>query len=103
MAIEEKGIWDLLKQVVDPEIGLDLVNLGLIYSVNVVADDSVDIKMTLTTRGCPLHASLTGQIADIVKKAGIDNVNVELVWDPPWNPDMITEEGKKFLGYQTQQ
>ncbi len=102
MAIDEKKVWELLKQVVDPEIGLDLVNLGMIYSVK-VENNNVDVKMTLTTRGCPLHASLTGQINDIIKNAGADKVNVELVWDPPWNPNMITEEGRKFLGYQTQQ
>ena len=99
MAIEEKKIWDILKKVLDPEIGLNLVDLGLIYGVD-INDDDVVIKMTLTTPGCPLHARLSEQVSNLVKSTGAKSVKVELVWDPPWNPDMITEEGKKFLGYK---
>ncbi len=100
MAIEEKKVWDILKKVLDPEIGLNLVDLGLIYGVNVSDDDKIDIQMTLTTPGCPLHATLSEQVSSLVQSLGAKSVKVNLVWDPPWNPDMITAEGKKFLGYK---
>ena len=86
-----------LRQVIDPEVNYNIVDLGLVYDV-AVADGIAKVKMTLTTPGCPMHDS----IADGVKNAlanleGVNDAEVELVWDPPWNPSMISEAARVAL------
>jgi metal-sulfur cluster biosynthetic enzyme len=95
-------VIDVLKQCNDPELPIDLWNLGLIYDLNINEKDdkfAVDIIMSLTTPGCTMGQYM---IEDIKNKMasieGISNVNVELTFDPPWNPKMMTEEGKVKLG-----
>lgn len=96
--ISEKLVLAALKHVVDPEIGLNIVDLGLIYAV-VVEDGNVYIKMTMTTRGCPLHESISRGAEEAVRHLpGVKNVKVEIVWDPPWTPERISEWGRKQLG-----
>jgi metal-sulfur cluster biosynthetic enzyme len=98
MASEEE-VWEALKTVVDPELGLNVVDLGLVYGVS-VEDGRVYVAMTMTTPGCPLHESLT-RMADMAirfRVPGVDQVVVDLVWDPPWSPDRITREGRRLLG-----
>jgi len=96
--ITKERILELLKKVVDPEIGLDIVSLGLVYKVE-INDDSINITMTLTTPGCPLHSTITEWVKNILWQEAPDkNVNVNLVWDPPWTPEKMTEEAKKQLG-----
>ena len=98
----EDRIWNQLKQVFDPEIPVDIVNLGLVYDCSL---DEVDgktvaqVKMTLTAPGCGMGPVIAADAqARITTIDGIDDANVDLVWDPPWNQDMISEEGKMTLG-----
>jgi metal-sulfur cluster biosynthetic enzyme len=98
---DEIAAIEALRQVIDPEIGYNIVDLGLVYSV-VIADGIAKVKMTLTTPGCPMHDS----IADGVKNAllnleGIADAEVKLVWDPPWHPSMISEAARSALGIQS--
>jgi len=96
--ITKEKVLELLKQVIDPEIGLDIVSLGLVYEVE-ISEDSINITMTLTTPGCPLHSSITGWVKNILWQVEPNkNVNVNLVWEPPWTPEMMTDEAKKQLG-----
>jgi len=96
--IDEKKVMDALREVYDPEIGMDIVTLGLIYDVQINGND-VYVKMTLTTPRCPLAQPLRGEAEERLKKIeGIGNVKVELVWDPPWTPEMMSEEGRKKFG-----
>ena len=91
-------VLDALRQVIDPELGCNLVDLGLIYSVH-ISGRQVRVVMTLTTRGCPLHESLcSGAENALLGLDGVEDVSVELVWDPPWNPAMMTEAGRAHTG-----
>ena len=98
----EEQVWHLLKQVFDPEIPVDIVNLGLVYDCSVNEENgatTVDIKMTLTAPGCGMGPVIAADAqARVMTIDGIDDARVELVWDPPWNQDMISEEGKMKLG-----
>ncbi len=91
-------VYEALREVYDPEIPINVVDLGLIYDVK-VDEGNVDVKMTLTFAGCGMGPYIAQQaewrLADL---EGVDDINVELVFDPPWTPDQITEEGKKLLG-----
>jgi len=88
MHLREKVI-QALRKVVDPHLGMDIVEMGLIYRVS-VGDGKVKIDMTLTTPTCPLAASLVSQVEEKVKEIkGVREVEVHLVWDPPWSPEMI--------------
>ena len=95
--ITEEIVYDALKEVHDPELPVSIVDLGLIYDTQ-ISGQNVQVKMTLTTPGCAMGAHIAGQAEMALKNAGADNVLIEVIWDPPWNPDMISEEGKKKLG-----
>jgi len=93
----EKTVYDALRQVIDPEMGIDIVELGLIYGVR-IERDSVSIKMTLTMRGCPMHESITNGVRMVVLNLdGVEDVDVGLVWDPPWNPTMMSPEAQEGM------
>jgi probable FeS assembly SUF system protein SufT len=98
----EEQVWAQLKGVYDPEIPVDIVNLGLVYdcAIDQVGERKVvQVKMTLTAPGCGMGPVIAADAqAKIMTIDGIDEANVELVWDPAWNQDMITEEGKMKLG-----
>jgi probable FeS assembly SUF system protein SufT len=98
----EAQVWHQLKQVYDPEIPVDIVNLGLVYDCSVEDDDGksiVNVKMTLTAPGCGMGPVIAADAqARIMTIDSVDDARVELVWDPPWNQDMISEEGKMKLG-----
>lgn len=98
--ITEEMICSAIKAVIDPELGINIVDLGLIYSVGIEEDGRIDITMTLTTPGCPLHASFAQEIERVLWQSIPDlaGVNVELVWQPPWNPMMISPKGRALLG-----
>jgi len=97
MVAKEEVLNDL-KSVYDPEIGVDIVNLGLIYRLDISEDGkSVEVDMTLTSVGCPLGPSLISMVEEVLKRK-FENVNVNVVFDPPWTPEMISEEGKQALG-----
>ena len=88
-------IEDSLKQCMDPEVPLNIVEMGLIYGIDVSDNNDVNIKMTMTTQGCPLHETLVQDATRYVKKVpGVNNVNVDIVWDPPWSMDKMSEEAK---------
>ena len=95
-------IWHQLKQVYDPEIPVDIVNLGLVYDCTVDEEEDkkvVNVKMTLTAPGCGMGPAIAADAqARIMTVEEIDDARVELVWDPPWNQEMISEEGKMKLG-----
>ncbi len=97
--ITEDMVYSALKHVYDPELPVSIVDLGLIYDTK-ISGRNVQIKMTLTTPGCAMGAHIAGQAEAAIKNAGADNVLIEVIWDPPWNPDMISEEGKKKLGIE---
>ena len=93
--VTPKAIEDSLKLCMDPEVPLNIVEMGLIYGIDVNQDNDVNIKMTMTTQGCPLHETLVSDATRFVKKVpGVNNVSIEIVWDPPWSMDKMTEEGK---------
>ena len=88
-----------LKEVYDPEIPVNVVDLGLIYDIQVNDENQVYVQMTLTSAGCGLGPYIAQQAEwAIASIEGISDVNVEIVFEPPWNPDLITEDGKKTLG-----
>ena len=96
----KEDVMEALKKCIDPEIGVTLLDLGLIYDVK-VEGDAVNIKMTLTTRGCPMHSYMINDVKDKVSEVkGVKKVNVELVWDPPWTPEKMSESAKKQLGFE---
>ncbi len=99
MAVTKEKVMEALKAVMDPEIGLDVVSLGLVYDVNISEEGDVKIKMTMTTPGCPLVGMITEDAKNVLETLeGVKSVDVELVWDPPWTPDMIEPEVRARLG-----
>jgi len=93
--VSAQAIEDSLKQCMDPEVPLNIVEMGLIYGIDVAENNDVNIKMTMTTQGCPLHETLVQDATRYVKKVpGVNNVNVDIVWDPPWSMDKMSEEAK---------
>ncbi len=103
-ALFERQVWGVLKSCYDPEIPVNIVDLGLIYDMKVCKLEEgrkVDVKMTLTARGCGMGPAIAGDAQQkLLTLDGVEEVNVELVWDPPWNPAMISSEGKKRLGIE---
>ena len=95
ITVSAQAIEDSLKQCMDPEVPLNIVEMGLIYGIDVAENNDVNIKMTMTTQGCPLHETLVQDATRYVKKVpGVNNVNVDIVWDPPWSMDKMSEEAK---------
>ena len=98
--LTEENVREALKQVIDPELGVNVVDLGLVYGIAIVGN-RVEITMTLTTPGCPLHDSLREAVQTVIGLMipTVESVSVNLVWDPPWSPDRITEDGRRELGW----
>lgn len=95
---EKEKILNILKHVIDPEIGINIVDLGLIYDID-INDQEIKITMTLTTPGCPMHGSMADWINNLLTVfAPNKKININLVWEPPWTPDKMTEEAKRQLG-----
>jgi metal-sulfur cluster biosynthetic enzyme len=95
--VTDDRICGALRQVVDPELGINIVDLGLIYGVTIRGGE-VAIRMTLTTRGCPLHAVLSQAVERAVRRVpGVTAVHVEMVWEPRWTPDRISSQGRQAL------
>ena len=91
-------VIDALKEVYDPEIPVNIVDLGLIYDVDINGTD-VDVKMTLTAAGCGMGPYIAQQAEWAISELeDVEDVNVDIVFDPPWDPERITEDGKKLLG-----
>lgn len=100
--ITEDMVYAAIKEVIDPELGINIVDLGLIYSIDIEEDGHIAITMTLTTPGCPLHASFAQEIERVLWQSipDLKGVHVELVWEPAWNPIMISPEGREALGIE---
>jgi FeS assembly SUF system protein len=95
----EEQIVEALKTVFDPEIPVNIYELGLIYDLELVPEGQVKIKMTLTSPGCPVAVSLPIEVKSKVENVpGVAGADVELVWDPAWNPSMMTEAARLQLG-----
>jgi FeS assembly SUF system protein len=89
-----------IKTCYDPEIPVDIYELGLIYDVDVATDAGVTVKMTLTSPACPVAGSLPGEVEEKVRQVeGVASARVELVWDPPWDQEMMSEAAKVKLGF----
>ena len=98
--LTETVILDTLRQVIDPELGCNIVDLGLIYSV-AINQSTVLVSMTLTTQGCPMHESIRWGVQEaLLNLEGVAEAQVEVVWDPPWHPSMMTEVGRAATGVQ---
>lgn len=103
--ITEDMVRAALKNVIDPEIGLDIINLGLVYKIDVLDEGrKVSIDMTLTTPACPAGPQIIEQARQEIRTLGdvyknLEDVNINLVWTPFWNPSMMTEEAREELGF----
>lgn len=98
VTIEE--VHDALREVIDPELGLDFVELGLIYGVDIDEAGAIKVTYTLTTPGCPIGPQVEAQIQEFVGEIeGVASVESELVFTPPWSPDLMSEDAKFALGF----
>jgi probable FeS assembly SUF system protein SufT len=103
--VSEQLIWDTLKTCFDPEIPVNIVDLGLVYDMQLKklsnGNSRVDVKMTLTAPGCGMGPSIAGDAQQkLLMHDGIEEATVEIVWDPPWHQSMITPDGRKLLGIE---
>jgi metal-sulfur cluster biosynthetic enzyme len=102
--VTTEQIENSLKQCMDPEVPLSIVDMGLIYGIDISENNDVNIKMTMTTKGCPLHDTMVDDVTRYTKKVpGVNNVQVDIVWDPPWSMDKMSDEAKakmKGMGNQ---
>jgi len=96
--VNPEQIRNSLKQCMDPEVPINIVDMGLIYGIDVSDNNDVNIKMTMTTQGCPLHETLVSDVTRYAKKVpGVNKVQVNIVWDPPWSIDKMSDEAKAML------
>lgn len=99
MILTENQILETLKTVIDPELGINIVDLGLIYNLE-FGENSVGVTMTLTTPGCPMHNTMPGWVRESLMSISTDlEIEVNLVWQPPWTPDVMSDNAKKQLGF----
>lgn len=96
--VTQEQVMEALREVYDPEIPVNVVDLGLIYKVK-VKGGKVEVDMTMTARGCPMHAYIAEETRKrLLEIEGVEEAEVNIVWEPPWNPTMISEEARKRLG-----
>lgn len=105
MSLNEKEVLSALKQCYDPEIPVNIVDLGLIYGIRFESTDrgqqDVAIDMTLTAQGCPAHVEIGQQVkARVEQLPGVRNVTVNVVWNPPWTPERLSADARKQLGIE---
>ncbi|MBI1841822.1 MAG: putative Fe-S cluster assembly protein SufT [Verrucomicrobia bacterium] len=103
--VDEKLIWETLRTCYDPEIPVNIVDLGLVYDMSIdrlpSGNNKVSVKMTLTAPGCGMGATIAGDAQQkVLMLDGVEEANVEIVWDPPWHQSMITEQGRRILGLE---
>ena len=97
-AVKEEDVYEVLREVYDPEIPVNIVDLGLIYEIS-IAPARVDVKMTLTALGCPMAAEVMADVRDhLLQLPGVEEAGVELVYEPPWSPERMTEDARWELG-----
>ena len=99
--VTEDQVVDALRDIYDPEIPvINIVDLGLIYDVK-VHEGQVNVEMSLTAQGCPMSGTIGATCEEAIEAiTGVENATVDIVWDPPWSPEKITDEGKKALGWE---
>ena len=98
--VSKEQIFSELRKCMDPEVPVNVVDLGLIYGVEVSEKNDIDIKMTMTTRGCPLHDTLVSDVKKYLNKIdGVGSINVQIVWDPPWSIEKMNPTVREKLGY----
>ena len=98
-APDRDDVWEALENVIDPELGLDFVSLGLVYDVE-LEDKDVHITFTLTSPGCPIGPQVTEQMKEFVSEVeGVEKVFPKMVFSPPWTPERMSEDAKFALGY----
>ena len=96
--VTKEQVYEALQDCYDPEIPVNIVDLGLVYDVD-VEDDNVAVKMTLTTPGCGMGGMIASNAQSLIMEIpGVREANVDLVWDPPWDPSRISEEARQKLG-----
>jgi metal-sulfur cluster biosynthetic enzyme len=96
----EEQVYEALEEVIDPELGLDFVSLGLVYDVAIDDSGEVDVTFTLTTPACPIGPQVSEQMREFVGDLdGVARVNPKMIFDPPWSPEMMSEDAKFALGY----
>jgi len=103
--VSEQQVWDTLRTCYDPEIPVNIVDLGLVYDMQMKklpgGSQSIDVKMTLTAPGCGMGPSIAGDAQQkLLMLDGVEDARVEIVWDPPWHQSMITPEGRRILGLE---
>ncbi len=97
---KDKKIMQKLDSVIDPELNLPITEMGLVYGAQYIDEENIKITMTLTTIGCPLYDVIKNNIIEILKEDNkIKNVEIELTFDPPWNPEMMTDSAKMDIGF----
>ena len=99
MSLTKDDVVEAMRQVEDPELGMDIVDLGLLYDVD-VEGSKVKVTHSLTSMGCPAGPMIQEDIYRVASELpGVDNVEVELTWDPPWTPDKMSDDAKFILGF----
>jgi metal-sulfur cluster biosynthetic enzyme len=99
--VQEDDVRTALQWVIDPELGINIVDLGLVYGVTVQNDD-VQVDLTMTTPACPLSTYLTANAEHVIRALvpGVQELAINLVWEPPWNPSLISESARRELGWE---
>ena len=98
--VTKEAVMDALREVFDPEIPVNVVDLGLIYGVE-IDGDTVKVQMTMTVPGCPMHGLMTSDARERISKLeGVKKTEVQLVWQPPWSPDKMSSAAKSLLGWK---
>jgi metal-sulfur cluster biosynthetic enzyme len=97
--VTEENVLEVLSGVYDPEIPIDIVNLGLIYGVD-IEDGNVHVKMTMTAPGCPSSAEIAAEAKILIEELpGVRSASIEIVWDPPWDPSRMSEDARQSMGF----
>lgn len=97
--VKKQQVLDCLKEVIDPELNINIVDLGLVYKVSVDKQGKVRIRMTLTTPGCPLAGVFEELVEESVRKLkGVKGIEIEIIFDPPWTQEMMSDEARAELG-----
>ena len=98
--LSEAKILEILSNVYDPEIPIDIVNLGLVYSVE-IKKDKVQVNMSMTSPGCPASAQITAESKFLIEELeSVSEATIEIVWEPPWDPSRMSEDAKQSMGYE---
>ncbi len=103
--LDEEAVWKVLRDCYDPEITVNIVDLGLVYEMRIIPSpeggNAIAVKMTLTAPGCGMGGAIAGDAQQkLLGLPGVKDAQVEIVWDPPWHPSMISPEGKRVLGLE---